>query len=713
MAYLRKRLPLILGAVLVIALITGLYIRQLNKTISDNTIQNISELAQHDLNTIRKNVEKNWQELEYLESKFAGYQCKTMDDMEKQMNMECATSDFSHIYLVGKDGKVYTDKFVKYDPETDGQNGGIDFLPYFSGESDRIVSRYNDTISTEGYSKESILYGLKLDSFWVGNLQMVGLVGITDINNIQDQLVIGSFEKDGEMRGYSAVIDADGNYIVDVDRSVYSNDNNNFFDRLDSGKKTDITSEKLVKKMLENENITFYATNEAGVDHVIYCTPFEETEIPWYFLMSVETTVFSDQNKSFLTMSLGMLVAIILVIIGVLSYVVVSQKKIIMVNAKAEARSAFLANMSHEIRTPLNGIIGLVYLMEKDLNNDEDREVLRQRLEKTEETAEYLLALINNILDISKFQSGEININNEVISPELIADAVWSIQKSNVEKKGIEFILEKDIDVPWIVGDELKIKQVLLNIVSNAAKFTAEGGRITLSVRQNRTDDDQVTTEFICEDNGCGMSASFLEHIWDSFSQERGNNTDSIKGTGLGMAISKLLVDAMDGDIEVESTPGKGSRFSVRIYSQVVDRADDDIPKENGVTNDDKRLKILVAEDNELNAEILVEILACEGFETVLAGDGQEAVDIFKNSQIDEFDLILMDMQMPVKDGCQATEEIRHLDRRDAKTIPIFACTANTFNEDREKAEICGMNAFLSKPIDVSELLKVIKTQGT
>jgi signal transduction histidine kinase/CheY-like chemotaxis protein len=570
------------------------------------------------------------------------------------------------------------------------------------------VSRFDDKLETAGLSKESILYGIRVDGLQVEGIDMLALVGITDITMMQDKLSISSFTKNGVSRGYSAVIDQNGSSIVNVERTVYLNSSDNFFDGIDNSRKSDMTSWEIQVQMEQSACFSFYFTNEEGVERLVYCMPFEEAGIPWYFLMSVESTVFSEQNRAFLTMSLGMLAGILVILIVLLCLVQVSRNKAIVANAEANARSAFLANMSHEIRTPLNGIIGLIYLMEKEVDGDCDKQILKPRLHKARETAEYLLSLINNILDVSKLQAGKVNLNNEVLSPELILDAIWSMQKSSIEELGITFTVEKYITDPWIMGDELMIKQVLLNILSNAAKFTPAGGSITLRVDQRREDPHHVITTFICEDTGCGMSPEFLEHIWDSFSQERENTDSSIKGTGLGMAISKLLVDAMGGEIRVDSTPGKGSTFYVTLYAEIAEQPRmAELPERSGsYPMEHPDAKVLVVEDNQLNAEILIEILEGEGFLVEHAGNGQEAVEMFRASAVGTYGAILMDMQMPVMDGCAATEEIRRMDRPDAQRVPIFACTANNFTEDRERAEKSGMNDFLSKPIDVNELLR-------
>jgi hypothetical protein len=293
------------------------------------------------------------------------------------MNVECANSDFSHIYLVAEDGKVYTDKFVTYDPENEGRNGRMDLLSFFEDGGNRVVSRFDDKVQAAGLTKESILYGIRTDSVYVDGVRMVGLVGISDIKNIQDSLVISTYDDDGNSRGYSSVIDMDGNYIVNIEKSIYLNKNDNFFSGIDCGEKSELTSYEVEEKMLNGESFSFSFTNDEGVERLVYCMPFDEEDIDWYFVSSVETTVFTEQNRLFLTMSMVMVVSIVVVIIVMLIIALVSQSKVIKANAEAEARTAFLANMSHEIRTPLNGIIGLLYLLEKDSDGEMDREVIK------------------------------------------------------------------------------------------------------------------------------------------------------------------------------------------------------------------------------------------------------------------------------------------------------------------------------------------------
>ena len=257
------------------------------------------------------------------------------------------------------------------------------------------------------------------------------------------------------------------------------------------------------------------------------------------------------------------------------------------------------------------------------------------------------------------------------------------------------------ITVPCIQCDEVHIKQVLMNIIGNAVKFTPAGGTIQFTVNQSMIDENHVMTTFVCEDTGCGMSKEFLNEIFHKFTQDRSSTSNSTKGTGLGMAISKLLVNAMGGEICVESELDKGSTFTVEVPAEICEIPDylkthtEAAEKTSGNSNNDVR-----------SIKILLEILSQFGFVPVHAQNGQEAVEIFERSKINEFTIILMDMRMPVLDGCEASSRIRGLDREDAKTVTIFACTANSFQEDREKALASGMNDFLTKPIDINAMLR-------
>lgn len=414
----------------------------------------------------------------------------------------------------------------------------------------------------------------------------------------------------------------------------------------------------------------------------------------------------------------SMPVFIMLSVFLILPAMMISHRNSRIAAEKAKAQSEFLSNMSHEIRTPLNGLIGLNHMMMLNIDKveqEQQKEQVKDWIQKSYGTASYLLSLVNDVLDVSKLQAGKVDLTMEPVMLETMLDAVWSMQHDNIVNRGVEFRIEKEISIPCIETDGTRIKQVLMNIIGNAAKFTPAGGRITLLVSQRRIDKTRVEMQYRCEDTGIGMSEEFVEKIFELFSQEKNPASQGVKGTGLGMPLSRLIVESMGGKIHVESKVGRGSTFTVVIPSAIAEAAPDygNRMSQNGVCPETKKkpgsgktIRILLAEDNELNSEILLEILTEREFQVVHAENGQEAVQIFKESAPGEFDIILMDMQMPVMDGCGASKEIRKLDRPDAKTIPIFACTANTFKEDRDRAMESGMNDFLSKPIDVNILLE-------
>jgi len=699
---------------ILIVLLVIIYTIQLRKVIEHNIIESISETALHDKRFIRTCIEFFIEDLKGIAKRLDLYECKTIPEMETRLNLENASTEFTHIYLVAEDGRIYTDRFLVYDPKKSNLAARIDLLPLFSDDSvEVVVSRFDDKAEFAGISRESILYGIRLNNYSVDGIRMIALIGIANINFLQDHMIIDSFIINGKPNGYSSVIDYNGNYIIGHDKNIYLNDSNNFFHRLESGHSSTLTQESIRKKMKEHETFNFYINNDK--ENLVYFAPFENEKnerINWYFIMSVDNDVLVKRQFTFTMMSLVLLVVVVLILSSLAFYGLSNHNKLFKANEAVKVRSEFLSNMSHEIRTPLNGLIGLNYLISNAIDNKNKLSQVKDWLKKSKSLADYLLSLLNDILDMSKLQSGKIDIINVPFSIEHMIEDIWFMQRDNIEHRGVSFVVEKDVPVPWVKGDEVRTKQVLVNIVGNAAKFTPEGGRITLSVSQRREDDARVTTTYRCEDTGIGMSRAFLEKIFDPFSQERDGKSDAtLKGTGLGMPISKELVDAMGGEIHVESAPGQGSVFTVILPSPIAEALPDaeaaSAPA-HGSTPEErvKGRKILLAEDAEFNAEFLIELLRDEGFDVVHAENGQTTLETFRESAVGEFDIILMDMQMPVMDGCEAAAAIRKLDRPDAKTVTIFACTANTFKEDMDRALRSGMDDFLTKPIDIRAFLE-------
>ncbi|MCM1101788.1 MAG: ATP-binding protein [Acetatifactor muris] len=713
-------LLIIVSASAIVSLTVLLYVRQMNATISRNIINSISEIAEHDKATIQTYIEICWEDLEEIHKRFIGFDCRTLEDVETRLNLECASSEFSHIYLVAEDGTVYTDKYVVYAPGNDILNRNLDFRPLFKEDGENVVVRFDDKTEGGWLVKENILYGIRLHDYSIEGVKMFALIGISDITSIQDNMVIDSFIKNGESRGHSALIDMNGNYIVNINKEIYLNKQNNLYDHLAEASHTDLTNEEVREKLHNRETFGFYHSHagEKGKE-LFYFIPLDNN-FDLYFIMSANEEVFVEQRKTFVSLSMTMAIITICTVAIMLLIIMRLQVKTVRTTESARSQKEFLSNMSHEIRTPLNGLIGMNHLIMANIDDESQRPQIKEWLKKSHSTANYLLSLVNDILDMSKLQAGKVDIVREPMRIAPMIDEIAAMQTDNIRNRGVEFIVEKDITVPCIEGDVVRTKQILMNIVGNAAKFTPEGKWIRLSVTQDKTDETHVLTTYRCEDTGIGISEEYIDKIFDSFSQERDRNANGVKGTGLGMAISKLLAKAMGGDITVESQVGIGSTFTVTIPSKIAEDIPDnpENPTESGepedttgsaCREDGRPIKILVAEDVELNAEILLEILKMDGFETALAQNGQEALDLFEQSEIGEFDIILMDMQMPVMDGCTAASNIRKLDRADAKSVTIYACTANMFQEDRDQALASGMNDFLTKPIDVDVLLKKLR----
>ena len=371
------------------------------------------------------------------------------------------------------------------------------------------------------------------------------------------------------------------------------------------------------------------------------------------------------------------------------------------------AKSQFLSQMSHEIRTPMNAIIGLDSIA---LRNEEISPRTRDELEKIGFSARHLLSLINDILDMSRIESGRMTLKNERFSFREILSQVRIIINGQCEDKGLRFVcnLAEPLD-EYFTGDDLKLKQVLINILGNSVKFTDPPGVITFTVEQaDGPDDDTALLRFTMEDTGIGMDKDFIPKLFEAFSQEDAGSTNRYGGSGLGMAITKSIVEMMGGEIKVESEKGLGSTFIVsvalgRVREQERPQTPSDEARAESVSVDG--LHLLIAEDQAMNAEILADLLEMEGMTSEWVENGQRTVELFEQHEQGHFDAILMDMRMPVMDGLAATQAIRRLPRPDAASIPIIALTANAFEKDVKLCLQAGMNAHLSKPVDM-ELLK-------
>lgn len=379
------------------------------------------------------------------------------------------------------------------------------------------------------------------------------------------------------------------------------------------------------------------------------------------------------------------------------------------------AKSDFLANMSHDIRTPMNAIMGMTTLIEHDAQLPDK---VREYTKKIQCSSQHLLGIINDVLDMSKIESGTTIINvGEFYLPELLEQMDAAFRPQTDAKKQKFEIKIQNLEHKWLLGDSMRLLQILNNLLSNAYKYTPAGGTICIEVQEmEQSSSSYAKVCFKVMDNGIGMSREFLARIYDSFTREECSVTNTIQGTGIGMSIVKSLVDLMGGSIDVESMQGKGTCFELILDFRISEKTVTDCSKqkeekEKTDTSQLRGMHFLCAEDNELNAEILKELLHMEGAECVICPNGRAVVEKFEKSAPGDYDMILMDVQMPVMNGYEATKAIRRGNHPLALTIPIVAMTANAFSEDVQKSLSAGMNAHISKPMDMKKLARVVKKE--
>ncbi len=809
-------------------------------------VENMKELSKHDERSIGSNLENKWEVLKgigrYLRIQTpddtAGL-CGEMEDCGNLMDclrMTLVSDDASYVNSIGESGRD--------EAMLDGCREGKKMFAY------RIE---NPDAEQEGWAEE-LRMGVQIDPIVVEGITYRYLTARLAIDAIESDLKIDSYNG----LGYSSVIDPDGSYIVNSFRDQIPG-NNNFFTALDrGGLPKDYPMERIRELIANLETFSFEYTREDGERCVIVFDPMPK--IQWFFITVVPRSVFEQQSMALISIFAVLTVILMAVVIWTSMLLLRRRAKSLLVERKhreeladalalAEqanrAKTTFLNNMSHDIRTPMNAIIGFTALASTHIDN---RERVLDYLGKIGQSSNHLLSLINDILDMSRIESGKVNIKEK---PENLAEILHSLRdiiQADIHSRQLEFFIDTvDVIDENIYCDRLRLNQVLLNILSNAMKFTPPGGTVSMRITErtvSRT--GYASYEFCIKDTGIGMSPEFVKTIFEPFTREHSSTVSNIQGTGLGMAITKTIVDMMGGVIVVHSEESKGSEFivtldlrlqeeqrevprierlvglrglvvdddintcqsvaqmlrqigmrsewtmygkeavvrteealklgdqfhvyiidwlmpdlngieTVRRIRQVVgssapiiilsayDWADiEDEARRAGVTDfvskplflsdlhrvllracgdleeaapepllsldmDFQGRRILLVEDNELNKEIAQELLYQEGFLVETAENGQEAVNTVQERQPGWFDLVLMDVQMPVMDGYEATRQIRALADPVRASVPIIAMTANAFDEDRQAAAEAGMDGHVGKPIDIPVLLKILR----
>lgn len=485
--------------------------------------------------------------------------------------------------------------------------------------------------------------------------------------------------------------------------------------------------QKLQQAVAAGMNCSFEFMNADGKRYYVTSSPMETNG--WSLLSVIPSDVVSAQMQQFMRRTLVgigaiafvVVIAVTLVILMVVRYrsnrqlmIQQAQTNIALRDAAQAAREAnqaktvFLSHMSHDIRTPINGIMGMTDIATRNMDNPT---MLKDCLGKITSASHHLLSLVNDVLDMSRIESGKIQIESAPFYIIALLDGCYSVIAGQALEKKIDLVQDfSGITQPMLKGDELHLRQIFINILGNAVKFTPEGGRIEF-IASDKVIDGQSELTVVVSDNGIGMSEQFQRNIFEPFAQENEKDRGVYQGTGLGMSIVKQLLDLIGGDIELVSAPGKGSTFTVRLMLPIENVSQ----HEQVVTYDDSRLaglSVLLVEDNELNMEISRYILEDCGMQVTAAVNGKEALDLFIQRPERSFDVILMDIMMPVMDGLEATRAIRSSDKGDAKSIPIVAMTANAYVEDRKAALEAGMNRHLAKPIERQDLIRLLHELG-
>lgn len=435
----------------------------------------------------------------------------------------------------------------------------------------------------------------------------------------------------------------------------------------------------------------------------------------WYVIQvfpeGVNNLMVSNANRIGIMLAVFLIVVLAALLVLVYSSLNKSKTEVQEALIRAEeanrAKTDFLFNMSHDISTPMNAITGFLHLIDKQQDDAEKR---REYIRKIGDASEILLSITNNVLEMSKLESGKATLNETAWEVEHMSDAIYSLFAAHMQEKNITFEQSVDVQHHFVWCDAKKVQEIYFNIISNAYKFTPSGGKVSMRGTEVPSDKEGYTCIKVkVEDTGIGISPEFLPFLFEDFARERNTTHSKVSGTGLGLPIAKKLVELMDGSIEVESEVGKGTVVTVITTHRIASEAD--LPKSNpeeGAPLGFAGKRILLAEDNDLNAEIAMEILGEMGLKTERAEDGDVCVNMLAQAEDGYYNLILMDIQMPKMDGYQATEAIRKMDDPAKAAIPIIAMSANAFEEDRKNALAAGMNAHLTKPIDIQKLMETL-----
>ena len=711
-------LPVAFAMIMVIILAAGVFF--MRNSLMKLTIEERSNQLEEMVTQIQANLDSSfhthWNLVEGLNNASNGQHFENiqelLDNIALLEKVFCADMYGSRVMFLDAQGTGYL---------RDGSVGiWLDVSHLIDGNN-----RHTFVSETDNIDGSFLVFSQKLDSpITVGeeNVRFTHVVLLKDIQTVKQYYTTETYGGKAatyiiKNNGTMAYFDADSDDVIGA-RNIYK--------ALREAEYVQDQSFDTVKEQLDRGGIAS-ANILLNRNEYYYClTTMDDYDMTLMLLIpadSVAINTMNMMNSTIQTMTIFISVMALLMLLVFFSLIKVqrssqmvkleqetnkelNQLRLVAESANA-AKSTFLNNMSHDIRTPMNAIIGFTNIAMKHSPSPE----IKSCLDKISDSSEHLLALINDVLDISRIESGKIKYVPAPVDIAEVTDSVLTIMYGYLFNRNITFQTEiEEPEMRYVLTDAVRVREVLVNILGNAVKFTNDGGTVTYAVSYHHgKDDHHINVRYRISDTGIGMDEEFVDHIFDEFSQEEHDARTQYKGTGLGMAITKRYVDLMGGTISVESKKGVGSTFTVELPMEITD-ACEVRKKDYSVGNIDLTgLKILLAEDNDLNAEIAMVQLEEMGIQITRAIDGDEVVRVFAENPQGTFDLILMDVMMPKKNGYEATKDIRSLQNRpDANTIPIIAMTANAFAEDVQASLDAGMDGHLSKPINMDEVIKAI-----
>jgi len=701
-------LLVILLTVIIVTAGGGFTYSQVTDRIIDTSLQSMDELANHDEQAINSSLHNKWNILTGIAEHIRQQKCNTTEDLLVHLSSSRLFLNSIRLTLITDEGDTANSNMVLSNEQ--------DLLALCLESQEHFIYNKTDILAqTEGRG-EVLLLGVKITPFTVEDKTYTYILTRMDIDTLQDELKIDCYEG----RGYSSVIDMDGRYIVKNTRSYTIQQTDNFYRDLEKGiLEKDIQTTTIRERMLEKESFHINFTMD-GTPSILFFTPMSETD--WYYVISVPRQVFEEQSASLIRLFLALLLLIFLALILIVVVVLRRRKRLYLMEQKHKeelanalvlaqqanrAKTTFLNNMSHDIRTPMNAIIGFTALASTHIDNQER---VRDYLGKISQSSNHLLSLINDVLDMSRIESGKMIIEEKPENLAEILSGLRNIVLSDIHSRQQEFFIDTvDVTDEDIFCDKLRLNQVLLNLLSNAVKFTNPGGTISIRILETAVKENGYATyQFRVKDNGIGMSREFAKTIFEPFTRERDTTVSGIQGTGLGMSITKNIVDLMGGTIEVNSELNKGTEFIVTLDFKLQQGHQDVevIQNLNGCRG-------LVVDDDVNACQSVSQMLRQIGMRAEWTMYGKEAVVRTEEALKlgDCYQVYIIDWLMPDMNGIETARRIRKIVGNEA---PIIILSAYDWGDIEDEAREAGVTGFISKPLFVSDLRRTLmKLCGT